>query len=133
LTGDKLDSLLNHLGCQEDDLPNFGYYPAEKPREYITFEANTDLRDSESIPLAEDIHSFFLDEVKPHVAEAWVNLDSVKIGYEISFNKYFYKHQSLRSTEEVARDIVALEREAEGAIAEILGIGMDELAGADDA
>ena len=90
------------------------------------------MRDSESIPLAEDIHRFFLAEVKPHVAEAWINLDSVKIGYEISFNKYFYKHQPLRSMEEVASDIVALEREAEGLIAEVLGIGVEELAGERD-
>lgn len=85
LTGDKLDSLLNRLGCQPDELPDFGYYPTGKPGEYITYGPCTDLRDSESIPLADDIHRFFLAEVKPHVAEAWINLDSVKIGYEISF------------------------------------------------
>ena len=129
LTGDKLDSLLNRLGCQPDELPDFGYYPTGKPGEYITYESCTDLRDSESVPLADDIYRFFLAEVKPHVAEAWINLDSVKIGYEISFNKYFYKHQPLRSMEEVARDIVALEREAEGLIAEILGVGVEELSG----
>lgn len=133
LTGDKLDSLLNRLGCQPDELPDFGYYPTGKPGEYITYEPCSDLRDSESIPLADDIHRFFLAEVKPHVAEAWINLDSVKIGYEISFNKYFYKHQPLRIMEEVASDIVALEREAEGLIAEILGIGVEELAGERDA
>lgn len=129
LTGDKLDSLLNQLGCQQNDLPDFGYYPTGKPGEYVTFEACTDLRDSESIPLADDIHRFFSEEVKPHVGEAWINMDSVKIGYEISFNKYFYKHQSLRSVEEIANDIVALEREAEGLIAEILGVGVKEVSG----
>ncbi|WP_297798257.1 class I SAM-dependent DNA methyltransferase [uncultured Marinobacter sp.] len=129
LTGDKLGSLLSHLGCQQVDLPDFGYYPIGKPGEYITYESNTDLRDSESIPLVDDIHDFFLEEVKPHVAEAWINLDSVKIGYEISFNKYFYKHQPLRSMEDVAKDIVMLEREAEGVIAEILGIGVEDVSG----
>lgn len=129
LTGDKLDSLLNRLGCQPDELPDFGYYPTGKPGEYITYEPCTDLRDSESVPLADDIHRFFLAEVKPHVAEAWINLDSVKIGYEISFNKYFYKHQPLRSMEEVARDIVALERETEGVIAEVLGVEVREFSG----
>lgn len=132
LSGDKLDSLLNRLGCHQEALPDFGYYPTEKSSEYITFETNTDLRDSETIPLAEDIHSFFLDEVKPHLAEAWINLDSVKIGYEVSFNKHFYKYQTLRSMQEVTKDIVALEREAEGLIAEILGIGVEELSGAKD-
>ncbi|GHD40757.1 type I restriction enzyme M protein [Marinobacter persicus] len=129
LSGDKLDSLLNRLGCQPDELPDFGYYPTGKPGEYITYEPCTDLRDSESIPLADDIHRFFLAEVKPHVAEAWINLDSVKIGYEISFNKYFYKHQPLRSMEEVASDIVALERETEGLIAEILGVRVKDVSG----
>ncbi len=127
LTGDKLDRLLKHLGCQLNDLPDFGYYPTGKPGEYITFEACTDLRDSESIPLTDDIHRFFLEEVKPHVGEAWINMDSMKIGYEINFNKYFYKHQPLRSMEEVARDIVSLELEAEGVIAEILGIEVEDI------
>jgi len=55
------------------------------------------------------------------VNEAWINLDSVKIGYEISFNKYFYRHKPLCSMEAVAADILALEKQAEGLIAEILG------------
>ena len=53
----------------------------------------------------------------------------MKIGYEISFNKYFYKHQPLRSMEEVAREIVALERQAEGLIAEILGLESKDFSG----
>jgi type I restriction enzyme M protein len=73
------------------------------------------------------IHSYFLAEVKPHVEEAWINLDSTKIGYEISFNKYFYRHKPLRSMEEVARDIIALERQAEGLIADILGIDVNQI------
>ena len=56
----------------------------------------------------------------PHVPEAWINLDNTKIGYEISFNKYFYRHQPLRSLEEVSRDILKLEEESEGLIREIL-------------
>ncbi|MDN6320517.1 MAG: type I restriction-modification system subunit M [Marinobacter sp.] len=129
LNGDKLKSLLAHLACDQDSLPDFGYYPTGKAGEYITYESSTDLRDSESIPLEDDIHQFFLDEVEPHVGEAWINLDSVKIGYEISFNKYFYKHQPLRSMEEVAKDIVVLERQAEGLIAEMLGIEAEGFSG----
>jgi type I restriction enzyme M protein len=60
--------------------------------------------------------------VKPHVAEAWINLDTVKIGYEISFNKYFYRHKPLRSLDDVTRDILALEQKADGLIADILGV-----------
>lgn len=127
LSGDKLDQLLRRLDCTEQDLPDFGYYPADKKGEYLTYETNTDLRDSESIPLTGNIHRYFLAEVRPHVAEAWINLDSTKIGYEISFNKHFYRHKPLRSMEEVARDIIALERQAEGLIAEILGIDVGQI------
>jgi type I restriction enzyme M protein len=105
-----------------EDLPDFGYYPTGKKGEYLTYETSADLRDSESIPLKDSIYQYFLDEVKPHVAEAWLSMESVKIGYEISFNKYFYRHKPLRSLEAVAADILALERKADGLIAEILGI-----------
>jgi type I restriction enzyme M protein len=56
-----------------------------------------------------------------------INLDSTKIGYEISFNKYFYRHKPLRTMEAVARDIIALEKQAEGLIADILGIIVDQI------
>jgi len=127
LSGDKLDQLLQHLDCAAENLPDFGYYPTEKKGEYLTYETNSDLRDSESVPLNDNIHRYFLAEVKPHVAEAWINLDSTKIGYEISFNKYFYRHKPLRTMEEVARDIIALEKQAEGLIADILGITVDQI------
>lgn len=127
LSSDKLDQLLHHLDCVEQDLPDFGYYPTDKKGEYLTYETNTDLRDSESVPLKDNIHRYFLAEAKPHVAEAWINLDSTKIGYEISFNKYFYRHKPLRSMEEVACDIIALEQQAEGLIADILGIDVDQI------
>lgn len=122
LTGDKLDNLLLHLGCKQDDLADFGYYSTNSPHEYIEYEASSDLRDSESIPLTQNILDYFNDEVKPHIAEAWINLDSVKIGYEISFNKYFYRHKPLRSIEEVAKDIMELEKQSDGLIHEILGL-----------
>jgi type I restriction enzyme M protein len=60
--------------------------------------------------------------VQPHVSEAWINLEATKIGYEISFNKYFYKHKPLRSLEEVTADILQLEKESDGLIHEILNL-----------
>ncbi len=119
---EKLTILLEHLGCEESELPNFGYYKSEKVDEYIEYEAETELRDSENIPLKDDIQSYYLKEVKPHIDEAWINLDSTKIGYEISFNKYFYKHKALRSIEDVTKDIVSLEEQSDGLIREILGL-----------
>lgn len=118
----ELADLVTHLGCAETDLADFGYYTTAKKGEFTTYESNSDLRDSEFVPLKQQIHQYFLDEVKPHVAEAWINLDSVKIGYEISFNKYFYQHKPLRSLEEVAQDILSLEKQADGLIAQILGL-----------
>jgi type I restriction enzyme M protein len=129
LSGSKLDELLDHLGCSKDQLPDYGYYPTGKAAEYVTYEASTDLRDAESIPLKDSIYRYFLAEVKPHVDEAWINLDSTKIGYEISFNKYFYQHKPLRSLEEVAKDIIGLEQKAEGLIAQILGIDVADVQG----
>ncbi|WP_335909030.1 class I SAM-dependent DNA methyltransferase [Shewanella indica] len=136
LTGDKLNDLLERYECEVADLPDFGYYPVPtteggKKGEFITYETNSDLRDTESVPLRKDgepssnkgrIYQYFLDEVKPHIDEAWINLDTVKIGYEISFNKYFYRHKPLRSLIDVATDIINLEQKAEGLIAQILGI-----------
>ncbi|HCZ9708492.1 TPA: SAM-dependent DNA methyltransferase [Vibrio parahaemolyticus] len=134
LTGDKLNDLLERYECEVADLPDFGYYPVPtteggKKGEYITYETNSDLRDTESVPLKQSIYQYFLDEVKPHVDEAWINLDTVKIGYEISFNKYFYRHKPLRSLEEVATDIINLEQKAEGLIAQILGVNVAEVQG----
>ena len=132
LPEDKLKALLDHLGCEKSHLPDFGYYPTDKNEEYLTFEPCPELRDHEAVPLDDDIHSFFLEEVTPHVPEAWMNLDSVKIGYEISFNKYFYRHKPLRSMEEVAGDIVELEQQAEGLIADILGVNVADVSGVEN-
>lgn len=120
LSGDKLDQLLHHLDCNVEDLSNFGYFPTDKKGEYITYETESDLRDTENVPFKESIYNYFLQEVQPHVAEAWINLDATKIGYEISFNKYFYQHKPLRSLEEVTADILDLERQSDGLIHEIL-------------
>ena len=111
-----------HLGCAKDQLADFGYYATAKPDEYIVYETESDLRDTENVPLKENIHAYFLREVQPHVPEAWINLDATKIGYEISFNKYFYKHTPLRSIEQVTADILALEQKSDGLINEIINL-----------
>ena len=124
LTGDKLQNLLTYLSCKAEDLPLYGFYPTGKKDEYTVYETASDLRDTENIPLSESIQDYFLREVKPHVDEAWIDLDKTKIGYEISFNKYFYQHKALRSIEEVSAEILELERKSEGLIAEILNLGV---------
>ena len=122
LSGAKLEDLLEHLDCKENELADFGYFPNREKDEYIEYATESDLRDNENVPLKEDIHAYFLKEVKPHVEEAWINLDATKIGYEISFNKYFYKHKPLRSLEAVTEDILQLEEESDGLIREILNL-----------
>ena len=115
-----LDKLLDRLGCAEADLADFGYY-AQENGDWMTYERATHLRDSETIPLKTGIHDYFRDEVQPHVPEAWIDMESVKIGYEINFNRYFYHHKQLRSLETVAEDLVRLEQQASGLMGDILG------------
>ena len=122
LSGNKLDILLKHLNCTEEQLSDYGYYISDKKGEFIEYESESDLRDTENVPLKENIYDYFLREVKPHVSEAWINLDVTKIGYEISFNKYFYRHKPLRSIEEVSADILKLEKLSDGLIKEILSL-----------
>lgn len=117
-----LKILLERLDCTQEQLPDFGYFPSGKKGVYIIYETESDLRDSESVPLQESIHTYFLREVKPHVEEAWIDLEKTKIGFEISFNKYFYQHKPLRSIEEVSDEILTLEQENEGLIMDILNL-----------
>ena len=89
----------------------------------VEYEPDPDLRDSEQVPLLEEggIEAFLRREVLPHAPDAWYESDSVKIGFEISFTRYFYKPQPLRTLEEIRADILALEHETEGLLEEIIG------------
>ena len=86
----------------------------------IEYEPDTDLRDTEKIAVTEDIRAYFDREVKPYVDDAWIDWDSIEIGCEISFNKYFYKPVELRSLEENEADIIALDQESQGFIRDLL-------------
>jgi len=89
----------------------------------VEYESDPDLRDTEQVPLLEPggVEAFIRREVLPHAADAWFEPESVKTGYEISFTRYFYKPQPLRTLEEIRADILALEKETEGLLGEILG------------
>lgn len=76
--------------------------------------ADSSLRDTENIPLKEDIQAYMKREVLPHVPDAWVDESKTNVGYEINFTKYFYQYKPLRSLEEIRADIMALEQETEG-------------------
>jgi type I restriction enzyme M protein len=62
----------------------------------------------------------FIHEVLPYTPDAWIREDATKIGYEISFTRHFYKPQPLRTLDEIRRDILAAEKEAEGLLDELL-------------
>ena len=84
---------------------------------------DSELRDTEQVPLLDEggIEGFLRREVLPYAPDAWYVPTSVKIGYEISFTRHFYKPQPMRSREEIRVDIMALERENEGVLAAIIG------------
>ncbi|MCB0814855.1 MAG: SAM-dependent DNA methyltransferase, partial [Flavobacteriales bacterium] len=101
-----------------------GLFPVEvkgKTR-VVEYEPDSELRDYEQVPLLEEggIEAFIQREVLPYAPDAWVDPDYTRIGYEISFNRYFYKPQPLRSLEEIRADIVDLEKETEGLLQEII-------------
>ena len=88
----------------------------------VEYEPDSQLRDTEQIPLKEagGIDAFLEREVLPYAEDAWYRPESVKVGYEISFTRYFYKPEPMRPLEEIRGDILALEQETEGLLGEIL-------------
>ena len=88
----------------------------------VEYEPDSGLRDTEQIPLQEEggIEGFLRREVLPYVEDAWYVAKSVKIGYEISFNRYFYKPEPMRTLEEIREDILAVERETTGLVHQIV-------------
>ena len=92
----------------------------------VEYEPDSDLRDTEQVPLLEDggIEAFIRREVLPYTPDAWIKEDATKIGYEVSFTRHFYKPQPLRTLEEIRADILALERETDGLLGEIIGGGV---------
>jgi len=91
----------------------------------VEYEPDGDLRDTEQIPLMEagGIEAFLRREVLPYAPDAWYDPQSVKTGYEVSFTRYFYKPQPLRTLAEIRAGILALEKETEGLLGEIIGGG----------
>ena len=89
----------------------------------VEYEPDSELRDTEQVPLLEDggIEAFIRREVLPYTPDAWIKEDATKIGYEISFTRHFYKPQPLRTLEEISADILAIEKEAEGLLDDVLG------------
>ena len=94
-------------------------------------EPDPELRDTESVPLSESIEAFFEREVKPHVPDAWIDTDKRDpkdgevgmVGYEINFNRYFYRYTPPRPLEVIEADIREIETDIMRMLAEVTGSG----------
>ena len=82
-------------------------------------EPDPELRDAENVPLKEDVEDYFAREVLPHVPDAWIDHSKTKVGYEIPFNRHFYRYEPPRPLAEIDADLKALGREIQGLLAEV--------------
>jgi type I restriction enzyme M protein len=86
----------------------------------ILYEVDSDLRDTENVPLDQNIHEYFKREVLQHIPDAWIDESKTVKGYEISFTRYFYNYVAPRTIEEITAEIFELEKETEGILNEIV-------------
>ena len=110
-----------HRGAEPDPLRGLVETTVDGKTAVVEYEPDADLRDTEQVPLLEDggVDAFLRREVLPYAPDAWYDPASIKIGYEISFTREFYKPQPLRTLEEIRADILALEQETDGLLDEI--------------
>ena len=84
-------------------------------------QADPALRDTENVPLKEDIPAYFAREVLPYAPDAWIDESKTKVGYEIPFTRYFYRYEAPRPSSEIMAEILELEKELDGSLKEIFG------------
>jgi type I restriction enzyme M protein len=82
--------------------------------------SDSKLRDYERIPLGVDVDEYFEREVNPHLPNSWMDREKDSVGYEINFTKYFYQYKPLRSSLEITKDLLELERESESLMNQIV-------------
>jgi type I restriction enzyme M protein len=82
-------------------------------------EPDTSLRDTENVPLTEDVEEYFAREVLPHVPDAWIDHDKTKVGYEVPFTRHFYRYTPPRPLEEIQNDLRQLVTEIQAMLAEV--------------
>ena len=115
---------IHKRGTEADPLRGLFEATIDGKPAVVEYEPDSDLRDTEQIPLQEEggVEAFIEREVLPYAPDAWYKPDTIKTGYEISFTRYFYKPKPMRTLEEIRADILALEEETEGLLDEILSI-----------
>jgi type I restriction enzyme M protein len=77
------------------------------------------LRDTENVPLGEEVETYFAREVLPHARDAWIDHEKTKVGYEIPFNRYFYVFEPPRALEEIDADLKCVTSRILGMIEEL--------------
>lgn len=85
-------------------------------------QADSSLRDTENVPLKEDIEEYFKREVLPFAPDAWIDTKKSKVGYEIPFTRYFYKYEAPQSSTEIMSEIMNLETELSGSLKEVFDL-----------
>lgn len=85
-------------------------------------QADSSLRDTENVPLKEDIEEYFAREVLPFAPDAWIDKKKSKVGYEIPFTRYFYKYEAPRPSAEIMAEIMDLETELSGSLEEVFDL-----------
>ena len=83
-------------------------------------EPDPEMRDTETVPLNEDVDAYIAREVLPHVPDAWVDASKTKVGYEIPLNRHFYVYEPPRPLEEIESDLQALEQEIAGLLSDVV-------------
>ncbi len=131
---DDIDKKLNELGLKVENaskkalLDSFSWKDEEaeavikkvEKEGTIAYEPDPDLRDSESVPLNEDINAYFEREVKKYVPDAWIDESKTVKGYSISFTRYFYNYEPPKSLEGISAEIESLQKDINGALEEFL-------------
>ena len=116
---------IHKKGTEPDPLHGLFETTLGGKRCVVEYDPDSELRDTEQVPLLEagGIEAFLRREVLPYAPDAWYDPESIKTGFEVSFTRHFYKPQPLRTLEEIRADILALEKETEGLLGEIIGGG----------
>lgn len=83
---------------------------------------DTALRDTENVPLKEDIDEYFMREVLPFAPDAWIDEKKSKVGYEIPFTRYFYRYEPPKPSQEIMAEILEIEKELDGSLKEIFNV-----------
>ena len=130
LTGPIKKAILSALSKRDPDAPRCMNSKGEP-------EPDPELRDTESVPLSESIEDFFEREVGPHVPDAWIDRSKRDeqdgevgmVGYEINFNRYFYRYTPPRELADIEQDIRVIEKDIVRMLAEVTGSAREDLAG----